>query len=135
MGNTSNGMVTVECHASVRETAKRLSGFLEASGLTIFAHIDHGRNALEVGMELRPTELLIFGNPTAGTPLMQDRQTAGLDLPFKALIWEDHTGKIWLTYNDPAWLADRHGLSQSTGPIIEAIRQGMLKSASTVCGA
>jgi uncharacterized protein (DUF302 family) len=113
MSDAVEGLVTVECNASVRDTANRLAELIEASGLRVFARIDHAGNAAEAGMELRPTELLIFGNPRGGTPLMQDRQTAGLDLPFKALVWEDEDSKIWLTYNHPVWLAERRRLSSS----------------------
>src|SRR4029450_12973509 len=76
--------------------------------------IDHAAGAAAVGMPLRPTELLIFGNPPAGTPLMQAEQTIGIDLPLKALVWEDASGGVWIAYNDPAWLAVRHGLRHDT---------------------
>jgi uncharacterized protein (DUF302 family) len=77
--------------------------------LTVFAHIDHAAGAAAAGLELRPTDLLIFGNARGGTPLMQRVQTTGIDLPLKALVWQDAAGDTWLSYNDPAWLANRHG--------------------------
>ncbi|MBZ6076813.1 DUF302 domain-containing protein [Microvirga puerhi] len=120
-----NGLISIPSPVSVRETMDRLVALLESKGLTIFARIDHGANADRVEMDLRPTELLIFGNPRAGTPLMQDRQTIGIDLPFKALAWEDEEGRVWLTYNDPAWLAQRHALSAGANAAVEAIRAGM----------
>jgi uncharacterized protein (DUF302 family) len=83
---------------------------LRDKGITLFARIDHAAGAASVDMPLRPTELIIFGNPKAGTPLMQARQSIGIDLPLKMLGWQDAAGKVWLAYNDPAWLARRHGL-------------------------
>jgi uncharacterized protein (DUF302 family) len=87
----------------------RLEAEVKAKGLTVFACVDHAAAAKEVGMTLRPTELLIFGNAKGGTPLMQALQTAGIDLPLKALVWEDANGKVWLSYNEPGWIARRHG--------------------------
>src|SRR5215469_7045519 len=99
------GMITVSSRYSVAETINRLRAAVIEAGLQVFARIDHGGGAREAGFDLRPTELLIFGNPKGGTPLMQDRQTAGIDLPLKALAWEDAEGAVWLTYSDPSWLA------------------------------
>jgi uncharacterized protein (DUF302 family) len=132
MSDAVRGLVTIECSASVRDTANRLADLIVANGLRIFARVDHAGNAAEMGMELRPTELLIFGNPQGGTPLMQDCQTIGLDLPFKALVWEDEDARIWLTYNDPAWLAERHGLSSLSDSIIRTIDGGMAKMSAAV---
>ena len=108
------GLVTVRSRDSVKQTVDRLEAALTAAGVTVFARIDHAAGAASVGMALRPTELLIFGNPKAGTPLMQARQTIGIDLPLKILGWEDEAGAVWLTYNDPAGLATRHGLGAET---------------------
>ncbi|HEX4195797.1 MAG TPA: DUF302 domain-containing protein, partial [Stellaceae bacterium] len=83
------------------------------------AHIDHAAGAAAVGLSLRPTDLLIFGNAKGGTPLMQAAQTIGIDLPLKALAWEDATGKVWLSTNDPAWLADRHGIAPQTTAVTQ----------------
>lgn len=125
-------LVTVACQGSVRDAADSLAKLIEANGLTVFARIDHGANAADVGMELRPTELLIFGNPKRGTTLMQERQTAGLDLPFKALVWEDEAARVWLTYDDPDSLARKHGLGPASAPVIAAIKAGMAKMAQAV---
>jgi uncharacterized protein (DUF302 family) len=92
----------------------RLESAVRAKGMTVFARIDHAAGATEVSLSLRPTEVLIFGNAKAGTPPMQSVQTIGIDLPLKALVWQDASGKTWLSYNDPAWLANHHGLSGET---------------------
>ena len=88
----------------------RLESEVRARGMTVFARIDHAAGAAQVGLTLRPTELIIFGNARGGTPLMQASQTAGIDLPLKALVWEDASGKTWLSYNEPSWIVQRHGL-------------------------
>src|SRR5438045_3096075 len=87
----------------------RLQAEVRARGMTVFARIDHAAGAAEVGLTLRPTELIIFGNARGGTPLMESVQTVGIDLPLKALVWEDASGKTWLSYNEPGWIAQRHG--------------------------
>ena len=107
---TENGLVTVRSNHSVRETGNRLETILEAKGMRIVARINHAAGAASVDMNLRPTELLIFGNPAVGTPLMQGAQTVAIDLPQKMLIWEDESGVIWLGYNDPEYLAQRHDI-------------------------
>jgi uncharacterized protein (DUF302 family) len=89
----------------------RLEAAVKTKGMTVFARIDHAAGAIAAGLSLRPTEVLIFGNTKAGTPLMLSVQTIGIDLPLKALVWQDVSGKTWLSYNDPAWLAQRHGAS------------------------
>jgi len=122
---SDSGLITIPSAFSVRETIDRLVSTLTSHGLTVFARIDHADNATKVAMPLRPTELLIFGNPKGGTPLMQDRQTAGIDLPVKALAWEDADGKVWLSYNDAAWLAQRHGLGAKSADAVKAIAAGM----------
>ena len=114
-----NGLVTVASTHSVKETIDRLEAAVKAKGLTVFARVDHAAGASAVGMPLRPTELLIFGNAKGGTPLMQAAQTIGIDLPLKALAWEDAAGKVWLSYNDPAWLAGRHGIAPQTAPVTQ----------------
>src|SRR5713226_893244 len=105
-----NGMAHVSSPYSVPETLKRLESVLQAKGLTVFARIDHSGEAEKVGMKMRPTQLLIFGSPKAGTPLMIASPTLAIDLPLKALVWEDATGKIWLTYNSPEYLRERHAV-------------------------
>jgi uncharacterized protein (DUF302 family) len=107
---TDNGLKTIASHHSPKATMDRLAAAVTAKGMTVLARIDHAGAAEKVGLALRPTEVLIFGNPKGGTPLMQAVQTIGLDLPLKALVWADEAGKTWITYNDPAWLALRHGV-------------------------
>jgi uncharacterized protein (DUF302 family) len=89
----------------------RLEAAVTTRGMTIFARIDHAAGARDAGLSLRPTELLIFGNAKAGTPLMQAAQSIGIDLPLKALVWQDASGDTWISYNDPSWLANRHALA------------------------
>lgn len=128
----SNGLITVASRFSVGETIDRLAAAITSAGLRIFARIDHAKGAQEVGMELRPTELLIFGHPRGGTPLMQEKQTSGIDLPVKALAWEDEAGKVWLTYNEAAWLATRHELGDASADAIKAIETGLANLASSI---
>ncbi|HET8979330.1 MAG TPA: DUF302 domain-containing protein [Solirubrobacteraceae bacterium] len=116
---------SVPCQWPVNRVIDRLAEAAGAAGLQIFGRIDHSANAAEVGLELRPTELLIFGNPRAGTALMLDQQTAGIDLPFRALAWEDDDGQVWLTYPEPDSLARRHNLGARSAEVLAAIRQGM----------
>ena len=129
---SSNGLVTVASRFSVRETIDRLAAAATSAGLLVFARIDHAANAVQAGLELRPTELLIFGNPRGGTPLMQDKQTAGIDLPVKALAWEDEEGRVWLTYNEAKWLAARHQLGTRSKGAVEAIEKGMATLARSI---
>ena len=107
---TPDGLVTLKSAFPVKETVDRLVHQVEAKGLTVFCRIDHAANAVSAGLQLRPTEVLIFGNAKGGTPLMQATQTIGIDLPLKALAWEDAAGQTWLAYNDPVWLTARHGI-------------------------
>ena len=95
----------------------RLEAAIRAEGMTVFARIDHAAGAAEAGLELRPTELIIFGNVRGGTPLMQSVQTAGIDLPLKALVWEDASDTTWLSYNEPSWIAQRHGVTNAA-PVV-----------------
>lgn len=106
-----DGLVTIKSAHSPEETAARLENAIRGKGITLFARIDHSAGAASVGMPLRFTQLLIFGNPSAGTPLMQSRQTMGIDLPLKLLVWQDESGDVWATYQDPAWLAKRHAVT------------------------
>lgn len=118
---TDNGLVTIQSNHSAAETINRLVEGVTARGMHIFARIDHAAGAAAVGLPLRPTELLIFGHPKVGTSLMQDHQTTGLDLPTKALAWEDADGKVWLTCNDTSWLARRHNLGETSAEAVKAI--------------
>lgn len=117
----ADGLITVASSFGAKETMDRLEAEVKAKGLTVFARIDHAAGAVEVGLPLRPTEVLIFGNAKGGTPLMQANQAIGIDLPLKALVFEDAAGKVWLSYNDPRWLAQRHGLGGAVGPVVNAM--------------
>jgi uncharacterized protein (DUF302 family) len=125
MSEPENGLITVKSGLSVREAIDRLVGEAASLGLQQFARIDHAANAARVGMQLRPTELVILGNPQGGTPLMQDQQTAGIDLPLKVLVWEDEDGHVWVTYNDAGWLARRHRLGAGSQEAVTAIGAGL----------
>jgi len=127
----ADGLTTVHSNYGPQETIGRLEAAIKAKGMTIFARIDHAGAAAEVGMALRPTEVLLFGNPKGGTPLMQSAQTIGIDLPLKALVWQDAAGATWLSYNDPAWLAWRHGV----GPEAQAAIDGMTAALRAVATA
>jgi uncharacterized protein (DUF302 family) len=124
---SGDGLITIASNHSVKETLDRLEASLKAKAITVFARIDHAAGAKSVGMELRPTELLIFGNPKAGTPLMQADQTIGLDLPLKVLAWQDAAGKVWLTYSGVAWLAHRHRLGPETAAAVSALTMALAK--------
>jgi len=132
---SDNGLITVPSRFSVRETVERLVAFATSHGLAVFARIDHADGAAKVGLPLRPTELVIFGHPKGGTPLMQDRQTAGIDLPVKALAWEDADGKVWLAYNDAAWIAQRHGLGPASAQAVQAIAAALAAAAQAATAA
>jgi uncharacterized protein (DUF302 family) len=131
---SDNGLTTIASAHSVPETIDRLVAAITPLGMNVFARIDHAEGAAKVGMPLRPTQLLLFGNPKGGTPLMQDKQTAGIDLPLKALAWEDADGKVWLTYNEPAWIAQRHGLGAASAAGVTAIA-GMLEKVTKAAAA
>ncbi|MBS1853328.1 MAG: DUF302 domain-containing protein [Acidobacteria bacterium] len=105
-----NGLVHLSSPYSVAETLARLNALLQSAALTVFAHIDHSGEAEKAGLSLRPTQLVIFGSPKAGTPLMVASPTLAIDLPLKALIWEDAEGKVWLSYNLPEYLEQRHNV-------------------------
>ena len=105
-----NGIIKIRSNSGVSETIDKLEAVLNKKGMTIFKRVDHTAGAEKVGLKLRPTDLLIFGNPKVGTPLMQCSQTAALDLPQKALAYKDESGQVWLAYNDPAYMAKRHGI-------------------------
>jgi uncharacterized protein (DUF302 family) len=130
-----DGLITVASSFSVRETADRLVSFATSHGLVVFTRIDHADGAVKVGLPLRPTELVIFGHPKGGTPLMQDRQTAGIDLPLRALAWEDASGRVWLTCNDAAWIARRHGLGPASAQAVTAIAAGLAAATTAATAA
>ncbi len=118
---SGTGLITLPSAHDVPTTLQRLLAVLAAKGITVFAQIDHAAGAAHVGMALRPTTIVIFGNPNAGTPLMQVVQTAGIDLPLKILLWQDAQGAAQVSYNDPAWIAARHGLAAGTIPAVAAL--------------
>ena len=106
--SAESGLIHIKSSHDVKNTAQHLEAVLKEKGMIVFLRIDHSEGARKVGKKLRPTELIIFGNPKVGAPLMQCSQTVAIDLPQKALIWQDETGQVWLTYNDPQYLAKRH---------------------------
>ena len=108
----NNGIVDKRSKHSVEQTVEALTNILKSKGVAVFALIDHSGEAEKVGLKMRPTKLLIFGNPKAGTPLMLASPSSAIDLPLKILIWEDNRGKVWLSYNSPEYLKERHGLPQ-----------------------
>lgn len=108
----ADGLVAVKSPHSPKATMDRLEEVVKARGLNVFARIDHAAGAARIGRTLRPTELLVFGNPQGGTPFMECAQSVGIDLPLKALVWQDAGGQVWLGWNDAAWIARRHEASQ-----------------------
>lgn len=129
---TVQGLTTIKSSHAPRETMSRLEAAVTAKGLTVFARIDHAEGASAAGLSLRPTEVLIFGNAKGGTPLMQAAQTMGIDLPLKALVWQDAAGDTWLSWNDPAWLASRHGVSGAEAVVgkLSAVLDDVAKTAT-----
>jgi len=119
--STIEGLTTVLSHFGPKDTMDRFEAEIRAQGMRVFARIDHAAGAAEVGLALGPTELIIFGNARAGTPLMQVNQTIGIDLPLKALVWQDASGKTWLSHNDPSWLAKRHEVRVKADQIVQAM--------------
>ena len=117
----ADGLTTIRSSYGPKDTMNRIETEVKAKGMTVFARIDHAAGAAAVGLRLRPTEVLIFGNAKGGTPLMQAAQTIGIDLPLKALVWQDGSGDMWLSYNDPSWFAKRHGLDREVEATINAM--------------
>ena len=122
------GLVSVASRHSAAETMARLLAALKKRDLAVFARVDHAAAAAAAGMPLRPTEVVLFGNPKGGTVLMQDQQRAGIDLPLKALVWQDAAGKVWLSYNTAEWIAARAG----HGPASAAAVSGMTKALGAI---
>jgi uncharacterized protein (DUF302 family) len=118
---SDDGLITIPSSYGVTETIDRLASEVKSKGMTIFARVDHAAGAKDAGLTLRPTLLLIFGNAKGGTPLMQDKQQIGIDLPLKALAWEDAAGKTWLSYNDLKRLAQRHSVSHQADPVVNTL--------------
>ncbi len=119
----ADGLLALKSSYSAKDTMNRFEDTAKQRGLNVFARIDHAAGAAKVGKTLRPTEVLIFGNPQGGTPFMECAQSVGIDLPLKALVWEDAQGQVWLGYNDPAWLAARHGAAPC--PAVDAIGKAL----------
>jgi uncharacterized protein (DUF302 family) len=128
------GLVTLRSAHSAAETVERLKALLAKKGIHLFAQIDHAAGAKKVGLRLRPTQVLIFGNPQAGTPLMQSQQTTGLDLPLRVLIWEDEAGKVWLTYHPLEFLAQLHRVSDRD-EAVKALDAGLVALAHAATSA
>jgi uncharacterized protein (DUF302 family) len=122
-GARDNGMVAVQSPYGAAETMSRLEAQVKQRGLAVVARVDHAAGATKVGKSLRPTEVMIFGNPQAGTPLMECAQGVGIDLPMKALVWVDAQSQVWLGYNDPVWLVRRHGGGDC--PAAENVRKAL----------
>lgn len=116
-----NGIISKASKNSVPETLSRLESVLKSKGITVFARIDHSGEAEKVGLKMRPTELLIFGNPRTGTALMNSSPSVAIDLPLKALVWQDESGKVWVSYNSPAYMKQRHDLKDEFMKNIAAI--------------
>ena len=129
---TPEGLVVLSCPRPPKEAMDLLAASVARHGMTVFARIDHAAAAKEAGMTLAPTEVLIFGNPKGGTPLMQAVQTLGIDLPLKALVWQDGAGKTWIGYNDPRWLARRHAVT-GYEPILDAMTKALQAVAGEAC--
>ncbi|HEX5269294.1 MAG TPA: DUF302 domain-containing protein [Gemmataceae bacterium] len=128
-----DGLVTLPGARGAPETVDRLKSLLAQKGIELFADVDHAAAAREAGLSLRPTRVLIFGNPKAGTPLMQARQTLGLDLPLRVLVWEDEAGKVWLTYRRVDSLARQHGLTDRP-EVVKALDDGLAALARAAAG-
>jgi uncharacterized protein (DUF302 family) len=126
----SSGVVVLTSHHSVDQTIDRLESLLKEKGVLIFARIDFSSDAMRAGLDMRPEQLLIFGNPKGGTPLMQAVPTVGLDLPLKALVWEDAEGKTWLAYNDPQYIVQRHALESGLSANLAAVIPLLERSAA-----
>jgi uncharacterized protein (DUF302 family) len=128
-----DGLTTLKSNFGPDETVSRLETEIKAHGMSVMARIDHAALAAEAGLALRPTQVIIFGNPRGGTPLMQAKQTIGIDLPLKALVWQDDAGTTWLSWNEPAWLAKRHEIS-GVEKIVAAMTSGLSDIAVKAAG-
>jgi uncharacterized protein (DUF302 family) len=130
------GLTSIRSNFGPKETMERLEAEIRFQGMKVFARIDHAAGAAEAGLKLPPTELIIFGNARGGTPLMQSMQTVGIDLPLKALVWEDASGATWLSYNEPSWIARRHGVANAE-PVVSkmtAVLSAMSRKATEKVG-
>lgn len=129
----ADGLINVQSAFSVKETTDRIESILIEKGMTIFNQINHSDAARNVGAELRETQLIIFGNPKVGSPLMQCQQSVAIDLPQKAIVWEDNQSKVWISYNDPRYLKKRHHIIGCDEVItkVENALSGIIKAAAT----
>jgi uncharacterized protein (DUF302 family) len=127
--DNGKGLMDIPSNHSVDEIVTKLEGILQAKGITLFALVDHSGEAAKAGMKMRPTKLLIFGNPRAGTPVMLAAPSSAIDLPLKILVWEDDQGKVWITYNSPSYLQERHNLRSELLPNIAVIETLAAKAA------
>jgi uncharacterized protein (DUF302 family) len=127
--NNSKGLIDIPSNHSVDETVERLKGILQAKGITLFALVDHSGEAAKAGMKMRPSKLFIFGNPKGGTPVMLAAPNSAIDLPLKILVWEDVQGKVWITYNSPSYLQERHNIPPDLLPNIAVIETLAAKAA------
>lgn len=130
----AEGLITIPSNYGPKETLERLKAEIASHGLDLFAEIDHAKNAKEAALTLRPETVLVFGNAKAGTPLMLANQAAGIDLPLKALVWQDAGGKNWISYNDPVWIAKRYNLAPDLIQIAEKMRAGIEAITSKAAG-
>ncbi len=128
------GLVTIPSKFSQKETLERLKAEIASHGLELFAEVDHAQNAKEAALTLRPETVLVFGSAKAGTPLMVANQAVGIDLPLKALVWQDAAGKNWISCNDPVWIARRYGLPAEAMQLAEKMRQGLEALAAEAAG-
>jgi uncharacterized protein (DUF302 family) len=130
---TPDGMILLPSRHDTKETMEHLAASVAARGMHVFARIDHADAARQAGLTLRPTEVLIFGDPKGGTLLMQAVQSIGIDLPLKVLVWEDESGKCWIGYNDPHWLAARHGVVKGHEKLLDAMTKGLEAVTKEAC--
>lgn len=128
----ADGLIAMKSPHGAKATMDRLENIVKERGLIVFNRIDHAAGAAKIGKTLRTTELLIFGNPSGGTPLMECEQTSGIDLPLKALVWQDAAGQVWLGYNDPAFLAQRHGVASC--PVVGNLQKALAGFAQATVG-
>jgi uncharacterized protein (DUF302 family) len=128
------GLLSRPSGSGPEQTIDRLVAAVTAHGMTVMARIDHAAAAAGAGLELRPTQVLMFGNPKGGTPLMQASQTIGIDLPLKMLVWQDAEGRTFVGYNDPHWLAERHGLPAAAEPALAAMSTALADIAQAAAG-
>ncbi len=123
LAQAADGVIAVKSSYTAKQTMDRFEDLAKQKGLKVFARIDHAAGAAKVGKTLRPTEVLIFGNPKGGTPFMGCAQTVGIDLPLKALVWQDVSGQVWLGYNDPAYIAKRHNVAEC--PVVDGLSKAL----------